>query len=575
MRQHTVHNGYSNAVCGSRINVICWTPDYYAAQSSSTVLQPGHYSFAVKASDGAAEMLHTFEVTVANTNQAPKILPLPLQLVNEGNTVSFTMIAADPDNNSVNLGLLHDATTPANVYFDPSSGYFEWTPGQDIVNNATANDAPYTFTFSANDGTTTTIRTVQVRVFDVNRPPQLQVSNHAIVIGQSLSLPVIRGQMTENGGQTAGIVVSDPDGNAQTAALAISFAGLPEGASYNAQTQRLNWTPGPGQVGDFTVTAQASDGKNLTSQNFVLRVAADATANAPKVLISTTPSTPAQPGQTIVATIRAQSYSAIQTLAVKVRGIALQSDADATQWQTVALDSAGRLHLTPTQPGLFEIQVTAIDQDGFSTTQTHIVRVKDITDTSAPLLAWGGALFGATSLSQPVTVSSMTALQAALQESQLMGYKLEIAPAGTSAWSTLTEQTSSATNISAILALPSIDPALLHNGVYNLRLSAWDLMGRTSEINARIVIDSAQKNITTQSVTDQTYTLGAHPHAGSYPLPQSLPRWERDGKPFSRRGKGWEGGGLRQLDPPGAGHTPHHRPVRLQSNGRQFKFRSS
>jgi hypothetical protein len=509
---------------GSSSFVLRWTPDYYAAQSSSTGLQPGHYSFTVKASDGAAEVLHTFEVTVANTNQAPKILPLPLQLVNEGDTVNFTVLAADPDGTPVNLGLLHDATTPVGVSFDPNTGYFEWTPGQDIVNNpvlsgvegATANDTPYTFTFSANDGIATTIRTVQVRVFDVNRPPQLQVSNHAIVIGQSLSLPVIRGQMTENGGQTAGIVVSDLDGNAQTAALAISFVGLPDGATYDAQTMHLNWTPGPGQVGDFTITAQASDGKNITSQSFVLRVVADVAANAPKVLISTTPSTPAQPGQTLVATIRAQSYSAIQTLAVQVRGAALSSvlsPQSSDTWQTVALDSAGRLHLTPTQPGLLEIQVTAIDQDGFSTTQTHIVRVKDITDTSAPLLAWGGALFGATSLSQPVTVSSTTALQAALQERQLMGYKLEIAPAGTSNWSALTEQTYTAENISTTLTLSSVISSLssgLHNGVYSLRLSAWDLVGRTSEIDARIVIDTAQKNITTQSATDQIYTLGGH-----------------------------------------------------------------
>jgi hypothetical protein len=347
---------------GSSSFVLRWTPDYYAAQSSSTGLQPGHYSFTVKASDGAAEVLHTFEVTVANTNQAPKILPLPLQLVNEGDTVNFTVLAADPDGTPVNLGLLHDATTPVGVSFDPNTGYFEWTPGQDIVNNpvlsgvegATANDTPYTFTFSANDGIATTIRTVQVRVFDVNRPPQLQVSNHAIVIGQSLSLPVIRGQMTENGGQTAGIVVSDLDGNAQTAALAISFVGLPDGATYDAQTMHLNWTPGPGQVGDFTITAQASDGKNITSQSFVLRVVADVAANAPKVLISTTPSTPAQPGQTLVATIRAQSYSAIQTLAVQVRGAALSSvlsPQSSDTWQTVAprkrTSCVSRTSLTP------------------------------------------------------------------------------------------------------------------------------------------------------------------------------------------------------------------------------------
>jgi VCBS repeat-containing protein len=173
----------------------------------------------------------------------------------------------------------------------------------------------------------------------------------------------------------------------------------------------------------------------------------------------------------------------------------------------------GRLHLTPTRPGLLDIQVTAIDQDGFSNTYIHSVRVKDPVDTQAPQLAWGGALQGATALGTPVTIGTLTQVQAALQEQQLMGYKLEIAPAGTAAWSTLAEQTSPAENIAAALALPSIDPALLHNGVYSLRLSAWDLVGSTTELNARIVIDSAQKNIATQTATDQTYTLGGHQFA--------------------------------------------------------------
>jgi VCBS repeat-containing protein len=215
----------------------------------------------------------------------------------------------------------------------------------------------------------------------------------------------------------------------------------------------------------------------------------------------------------VVATVRAQGYSAIQTLSVQVRGISLNPQSsilNPDEWQTVALDGMGRLHLTPTRPGLLDIRVTAIDQDGFSNSYIHSVRVKDPADTQAPQLAWGGALQGATALGTPVTIGTLTQVQAALQEQQLMGYKLEIAPAGTAAWSTLAEQISPAENIAAALALPSIDPALLHNGVYNLRLSAWDLVGRTTELNARIVIDSAQKTIAVQSATDQIYTLAGH-----------------------------------------------------------------
>ncbi len=589
-------------ISGNSKLLLNWTPDYFAALPSTAGGRgaggeggsdgTGVYTFTVTASDGIATVQQTFEVTVTNTNQAPKILPMPLQLVNEGDTVSFTVLAADPTATRLACALLHDANTPAGISFDPSTGYFEWTPDQDAVNNATlpsdgttshstspSNNAgqvagypsgggaggegvPYTFTFTANDGTTTTIRTVQVRVFDVNRVPQITVSNHAVVVGQTLSLPVqMSGNSTSSpdgtqwnpgttpSGQGTGILVNDPDGQAQTQALTISFTGLPEGASYDAQYPHpnpppegegtnvaqgaaqtlgcLNWTPGPGQVGDYTITAHAFDGKNTTSQTFVLRVTSDAAANAPKVLISTTPSLPALPGQTVLATVRADGYSAIQTLSVQVRGTALlipDSRSLIPDWQTIALDNMGRLRLTPTQPGLIEIRVTAIDQDGFSTTQTHTVAVRDPADTTAPLLAWSGAFQGATATSEPITVNTLTALQAAIQEQQLMGYKLQIAPSlpstigggagGGGAWSTLGEQTFAAENIAQQAALlQSIDPALLHNGVYTLRLSAWDLQGRTGEIEARIVIDTAQKTYDSISATDAIYTLAGHDFA--------------------------------------------------------------
>lgn len=74
------------------------------------------------------------------------------------------------------------------------------------------------------DGTATSQQSVQVRVFDVNRPSVLQVSNHALSVGQSFSLP--------------------------------------EGASYDATARQLTWSPGPGQVGDYIVTARAWDGFN-------------------------------------------------------------------------------------------------------------------------------------------------------------------------------------------------------------------------------------------------------------------------------------------------------------------------
>ncbi|MES2205594.1 MAG: putative Ig domain-containing protein [Pseudomonadota bacterium] len=475
-----------------------WTPDLFATQTNQ-----GHYSITVQASDGNAAITHSFTINVANTNQTPKMLPMPLQLVREGDTLSFTVRTADADGDAVRLSLIHDENTPSGVFFDPATGLLEWTPSQDTVNNATDISTPFTLHFSATDGQATNTQSVQVRVLDVNRTPKIFVGNHAITVGQNFSLPI---SLVKPTATSTGLNAWDEDGTPQTQALTLSFTNLPEGASYNAQTQRLSWATGPGQTGTVIVTANVSDGKNTAIQTFTLKVVADAHANAPKVLVSTTPSTPALPGQRVVATIRADSYAPIQSITVQVRGSGLGSDL----WQTVSLDSAGRMRLTPTNPGLIDIQVTAIDQDGFSTTETQSIRVKDPSDTQAPIINWGGALLGSTASSQPITLTNATALTAQVQEQQFMAYTLSIAPAPTQNWQILNEQFLSAVHLNGALNLTNLDPATLPNGVYTLRLTASDLAGRSSEIEARIIIDTVQKTFNTAQATDAIFTLAGH-----------------------------------------------------------------
>ncbi len=154
----------------------------------------------------------------------PRILPMPLQLVREGETLGFTLTPGDADGDAIQLALLHDATTPAGVHFNPQTGYFEWTPSQDFVENTnsstSADSQPYRFTFTAHDGTDTTRQSVQVQVFDVNRTPSVLASNHALVVGQAFSLPVWLGQ----GDGQPGIHASDPDGASQTQALTLRFS---------------------------------------------------------------------------------------------------------------------------------------------------------------------------------------------------------------------------------------------------------------------------------------------------------------------------------------------------------------
>jgi len=441
----------------------------------------------------------TIELVVRNLNQAPRLLPVPLQLVQEGQTLAFTMLVGDADNDQTRLALVYDDDTPAGVSFNATNGAFEWTPGADAVDNAAADSHAFTLRFSASDGTATTYRTVQVRVYDVNRAPQIVSSSHAVLVGQSFALPVVKGASAPAGA----IRVSDADGAAQTQALVVSFSNLPEGATYDSAAGRLRWTPGPGQVGDFVVVAQASDGRNTTTQTFTLRVVAEAAANAPKILVNTTPATPVVPGQAVVATVRAVSFGAIAAISAQVRGAAV----GAADWTTVSLDSLGRLRVTPTGPGLVEIRVVAVDVDGFSATETQTIRVRDPLDASGPALTWGGALEGSDAHRAPAVIGAASLLQARIADLQLMGWQLEIAPANGgavdgAAWRTIASESDAAASVDHLVSLATLDPATLANGVYVLRLRAFDLSGRTTEIEARILVDSATKTLTQASAAE-------------------------------------------------------------------------
>ncbi|ULU23434.1 tandem-95 repeat protein [Dyella terrae] len=477
-----------------------WTPDLFAATGGTN--NKGIYTFTVTGSDGAMSFTRTIQVQVAAVAQAPQIVPLPMQLVDEGNTLSFGLHSVDASGKPVHLSLVYDANTPLGVAFDPGTGTFEWTPAYGTVNKAIANTSDFTFHFQVTDGTLTSTQTVQVRVIGVYRAPTLDASSHAVVVGQSLSLPIQLGGTDTH----QGIYASDPDGGALTQGLTVSFTNLPQGATYDAANQRLNWTPGPGQVGDFVIMANVDDGHgNVVQHSFTVRVVADAAANAPQVLIDSVPSTPALPGQDIMVTVRTSSFSPIASVAVQVRGTGLGSN----QWQTVTLDSSGRVHLQATQPGTIDVRVVATDADGFSATQDSYLLIKDPA-ALAPVVTWSGVLAGATLSSKPVEIDALTSLQANLQELQLMGYSLQVAPVGSSTWQNLGQQSYNAGNISQAVNLASLDPTAFANGVYQLRLTAWDLQGRTSEVDARVVINSAQKNFGQNSVADVTYLLGGH-----------------------------------------------------------------
>ena len=179
--------------------------------------------------------------------------------------------------------------------------------------------------------------------------------------------------------------------------------------------------------------------------------------------------------------------------------------------------------MTPAAPGVVLVRVTATDVDGNSTTQTGSILVADPKADAVPTLAWGGALAGdwgsGGSNLPPEIITQPVLLQAQIADAQLMGWQLQIAPVGTSLWSTIASQQDNAVKATGLANLATLDPSTLANGVYQLRLIAQNLIGGSSEIDSRVEINSTSKNLTQATATDAVFQLGNHDFA----LTRSLP----------------------------------------------------
>ncbi|WP_198080418.1 CARDB domain-containing protein, partial [Acinetobacter calcoaceticus] len=486
--------------------VLKWLPSMFAAQSSLGSSQLGNYNFTVTVTDGSAKLNRNIQIQVAHVNQQPVFTSLPLQLVYEGETLSFNLLAQDGDNDALRYQLVHDANTPADIYVDATTGYVEWTPANNIVDNQFGDQKAFDLTFMVTDGQTSVLKTVQVRVLDVNKTPKIQSSNRTLVVGQQFQLDVVKSaQNSLNNNRN--IYVSDIDGQTQTQGLIVSFDQLPQGASYDAVTGRLSWTPNAGQIGKFVTYVRVSDGYDTVRQAITFNVVVDRNAYKPALHIETTPAIPVVAGQIVTATVRADSFSTIANTMVEVRGSALGTD----QWQVASLDSSGRIKLTGQQLGLIEIRATAIDIDGFTQQQVQTIRVKDPQDNLAPVLAWQGQLKGAAITTASIVVQNITDLTASIKEQQLMGYKLEIArnTTGLLQWYTLQDVSLKASYSNQTLDIFTIDPALFVNGAYQLRLTAWDLVGRVEELYANIEINSVTKQLNQATHVDASLQIGS------------------------------------------------------------------
>ncbi|TAL18590.1 tandem-95 repeat protein [bacterium] len=218
-----------------------WTP---------TLAQSGVYSITFTAADNGLPYGQSSSetITLVVNNDPPVLGSIGDRTVNEGELLGFTVLAADPDGDTLTYSA---AGLPSGATLDALSGEFAWTPGY-------AQSGSYSVTFTVNDRGANVgqsdSETVTITVNNVNRPPILE--------------PIGGRTVNENETLAIGVEAADPDGDA----LAYSAGELPAGATLNVATGAFGWTPGFDRSGTYDVTFAVTDGSLSASESVTITV---------------------------------------------------------------------------------------------------------------------------------------------------------------------------------------------------------------------------------------------------------------------------------------------------------------
>jgi YD repeat-containing protein len=334
---------------------------------------------------------------------------------------------------------------PSGAKFNGEQGNFDWTPHYEQAGE-------YELKFQVADplGAKDNV-TVRVRIDNVNRSPSLSVSSHEVILGETLNFFLLG---------------KDPD---QNTSLTYSAVGLPEGATLDAVTGEFNWVPSPGQLADYPVTFRVSDGSATASKTGLLR-AVLRPAPLP-VTIELTPSFPTAPDRPILIHATADSLAEIVSVELVVEG------------QSLAIDEKGRGKFIPEAPGRYEVVATATDADGRVGQQVQILKVRDPEDVLAPVVKFGEGLLNGLQLRKA------QAIVGTIADTNLDEWQLELIPFGEDSTVTLATGYQSLSDA----ALFQLDPESLRNGIYQLRLTATDMSGRTRTTAVLIEVNSQGK----------------------------------------------------------------------------------
>ncbi|MEM7165055.1 MAG: putative Ig domain-containing protein [Planctomycetota bacterium] len=252
---YTLEVAPEGATISAGSGLIVWTPQGH---------QTGSFGFTVRVTDDGDPVQfveQTFSVAVGDVNQVPTITSTPPTTALEMELYIYNVTATDPDpSDSLTFSL---TVAPMGATIDAMSGMLIWMPdGTQSGNNS--------FTVRATDdgaGGLFSEQSFNVLVTDINQAPVITSTPPANGVEMEIFAYAVE--------------AFDPDGDALTFSLPVA----PNGATIDAMTGTLLWTP-PSNVGaTFTVrVTDDGDGNNFVDQTFTITVT---DVNQPPAITST------------------------------------------------------------------------------------------------------------------------------------------------------------------------------------------------------------------------------------------------------------------------------------------------
>ncbi len=228
---------------------LVWTPTFADAGT-----YPG-VTFAV--SDGLHSVLQRTAVVITPAAPPLAFLQPPDVVVREGDNVFLQLQATGTNALPLTFSSL---LLPPGSSLDPKTGVFTWTP--DFTQNGL-----YIVPLKVSNGESDATQTLGIAVLNVNAPPVFaNLDMYEGIEGQELQ---IRADARDPDNPLFAPPDKTTDGTlvrveTSVSSMTVTASNLPAGATFDAETLLLHWTPGYDTAGTFSVTFTATDDGNGT-----------------------------------------------------------------------------------------------------------------------------------------------------------------------------------------------------------------------------------------------------------------------------------------------------------------------